>query len=300
MRLSLELNEQFVSEAVTIYIRFRVQKLVAKGRYKDDLRDDILHHLLSNSQGTFLWVSLVCDELDSKSAWKARSLLKTFPPGLSPLYGSMMNRICESEDSELYKRILSAVLLLYQPITLDEFPTLVDLPEDVVDDDEFLTEILGGCCSFLILRDRTIFFVHLSAKEFLLGQGSNDLFPLGIETEHYTIFQRSLQALQGLKYDIYQLKLPCLSVKKVRQPDPDPLAAIRYSCLYWADHLYDCHTSGVAQDDLRETGAVGSFFNEKLLYWLESLSLLRHVSQGITAMFKLSGLLQVSTLSLEY
>ncbi|KAJ5739724.1 hypothetical protein N7533_012508 [Penicillium manginii] len=214
MRLSLELNEQSVWDAVAVFIRYRVQKLAAKKGYNDDLQDAVLNHLLSNSQGTFLWVSLVCTELQSKAAWKARSLLNTFPPGLTPLYASMMNRLCRSEDSELCKQILRTMLLVHRPITLDEFPTLVDLPEDIGDEHEFFEQIIGGCYSFLVLRQRTIFFVHLSAKDFLMVHRPNDLFDVGIENEHYSIFQRSLQALQRLKYDIYRLKIPSLPINE--------------------------------------------------------------------------------------
>jgi hypothetical protein len=293
MRLSLELNEQSVWDAVAVFIRYRVQKLAAKKGYNDDLQDAVLNHLLSNSQGTFLWVSLVCTELQSKAAWKARSLLNTFPPGLTPLYASMMNRLCRSEDSELCKQILRTMLLVHRPITLDEFPTLVDLPEDIGDEHEFFEQIIGGCYSFLVLRQRTIFFVHLSAKDFLMVHRPNDLFDVGIENEHYSIFQRSLQALQRLKYDIYRLKIPSLPINEVSPPDTDPLAPLKYSCLYWVDHLQICHASGMAQDDFQETGSVSLFFNESLLHWLESLSLMRSVSQGIAAMCRLGDLLKV-------
>ena len=63
------------------------------------------------------------------------------------------------------------------------------------DDNEFLTEIIGLCASFLTLRGHIISFVHQSAKDFLLNKASGDIFPSGIKDMHHTIFSRSLQAM---------------------------------------------------------------------------------------------------------
>ena len=40
-----------------------------------------------------------------------------------------------------------------------------------------------------------------------------------------------------LKRDIYNLRDPGCSIEQVHYPNPDPLAPIRYACVYWVDHL---------------------------------------------------------------
>ncbi|KAJ5656157.1 hypothetical protein N7507_008107 [Penicillium longicatenatum] len=67
---------------------------------------------------------------------------------------------------------------------------------------------------------------------------------------------------------------------------------VRYSCVYWVDHLQDCNFSETANRDLQEGGAVDTFFRKKYLYWIEALGLLRSVSEGIVAIAKLDNLLQ--------
>ncbi|TEY28939.1 hypothetical protein BOTCAL_0983g00020 [Botryotinia calthae] len=42
-----------------------------------------------------------------------------------------------------------------------------------------------------------------------------------------------------LKRDIYNLCYPGFPIDQVKQPDPDPLAYIQYSCIHWVDHLKD-------------------------------------------------------------
>jgi hypothetical protein len=93
---------------------------------------------------------------------------------------------------------------------------------------------------------------------------------------------------------MYGLDAPGFPIDKVNQPDPDPLAAVRYSCVYWADHLSDSDSCGKHLEDLQDGGAVDTFLRKKYLYWLEALSLLKSMSQGVLSMAKLEGLLQVS------
>lgn len=295
VQLSLELNESSVSEAVTAFIHRTVNDLSKQKMYNPGLHQVILNHLLSNSQGTFLWVSLVCEELSAGTAWGARSLLTTFPPGLGPLYRSMMDRILESKDSAVYKRILAAILAAYRPLKLDEFINMTDLPDDLyTTNDKALLRIISGCRSFLTVRDRTVLFVHSSAKEFLMKYEADNAFPIGVQDEHYGMFQRSLRALKTLKRDIHQLKLPNIHINDVRRPDPDPLAGVEYSCIYWVDHLESCHGNQLAQDEFQENGSTNKFLRASLLHWIEALGLLGSVSQGISAILNLTNLLQVS------
>jgi hypothetical protein len=43
--------------------------------------------------------------------------------------------------------------------------------------------------------------------------------------------------LMILRRDIYNLRTPGIYINQVKQPSPDLLAVVRYSCLYWVDHL---------------------------------------------------------------
>jgi hypothetical protein len=86
--------------------------------------------------------------------------MTTYPPGLNALYERMIERILDSEDAELCNRILGVVLASYRPITLDELSFSVNIPDGVSDEDGFLVEMIEACGSFLIVRDRTIFFVY--------------------------------------------------------------------------------------------------------------------------------------------
>jgi hypothetical protein len=167
--ISLELNEVSVSGAVNHFIHHKVQELAKAKRYSDKTRDGVQSYLLSNSQGTFLWVALVCQNLE-KIRINVLKKLKSFPPGLEALYDRMIGQVRESEDAELCKEILAIMSTVFRPITLHELTSFIELPDDY-DGLVSLEEIIAICGSFLTVRERTIVFVHQSAKEFFT-QGS--------------------------------------------------------------------------------------------------------------------------------
>jgi hypothetical protein len=97
-----------------------------------------------------------------------------------------------------------------------------------------------------------------------------------------------------LRRDIFDIKLPGLSIKDVRQPNPNPLAAAEYACVYWVDHLQDSKPNKSYDLSLNDRGPVDEFLQQKYLYWLEALSILGSVSEGILAMQRFAMLIQVS------
>ncbi|KAK4656413.1 NACHT and WD40-domain containing NOD-like receptor 1 [Podospora pseudocomata] len=290
VRLQLELNQDSISKAVDTYIECKVEELVGLKNYDKKTRDTVKNHLTSNADGTFLWVALVCKELADPKArkWHTLSRLQSFPPGLDSLYGRMIEHIRDSEDADLCKEVLAIASVVYRPVTLDELKVLAESLEDIDPDD--LKDIIGSCGSFLTLRESVVYFVHQSAKDYLLSKASCHILPSGTAHQHHTLFSRSLAALsEALRRDIYGLSTPGFSIDQVSLPNPDPLSWIRYSCIYWVDHLVDSNPTS-SHMDLQDSSVIHGFIQKKYLYWLESLSLLRSMSEGVQAVYKLEAL----------
>ena len=95
-----------------------------------------------------------------------------------------------------------------------------------------------------------------------------------------------------LRRDVYSLSAPGFSIDQLRQPNPDPLAAV-YSCLYWVDHLLDCDREDTI-NDVKDGGSVHQFLRTSYIYWLEALSLMKSLPDGIVMIIKLENWLQVS------
>jgi hypothetical protein len=295
VRLCLELNPECVSTAVGSFIQYKVSQLAEGKKYDDKTRDAVLDYLSSHADGTFLWIALVCQNLEKIPRRKAVAKLSMFPPGLNSLYERMIAQIYSLDDADLYKQILASIAVVYRPITLKELTSLVVMLKDMADDLVSVREEIGFCGSFLTIREDTIYFVHQSAKDFLLKNASDNIFRFSIRDIHYTIFSLSLKVMsETLRRDVYGLSAPGISIDQVKQPDPDPLAVARYSCLYWGDHLIDCDVSGNIINDLKDGGSVYNFLSTSYLHWLEALSLMKSLSDGIVMIIKLENWLQVS------
>ncbi|KAL6904131.1 hypothetical protein GGI43DRAFT_311637 [Trichoderma evansii] len=294
VRLHLELNKDSISKAVDTYIGYKVDRLARHKKYDKETRDAVETYLTSNADDTFLWVALVCQELADPKVRKRHTLntLKSFPPGLDSLYDRMIGHIGDSKDAGLCREVLATASALYRPITLGELKVLVESLEDLDRDD--LEEIIRSCGSFLTLREGVIYFVHQSAKDFLLNKASDQILPSGAAHQHHAIFSRSLEALsENLKRDVYELGTLGFPINQVSPPDPDPLASIRYSCVFWVDHLDDSERQAKISDkDLEDAGIVHDFLQKKYLYWLESLSLLHSMSEGVREVQKLQALVK--------
>jgi hypothetical protein len=292
MTLCLELNETFVSAAITTYIQFKVEWLATRNRYSSDTREAVQSCLSLKAKGTFLWVALVCQGLAHTPAWDVQRKLNTFPPELNGLYKRMIDHIRESEYAALCKRILAVASAVKRPLTLDELESFVDIPDGVSGEYKALPEIIGLCGSFLTLRKHTIFFVHQSAKEFLIEKAHDEIYPSGVESVHHTIFLRSLDVMsKKLKYDVYGLDASGFPIIQVKKPDPDPLSSVRYSCVYWIDHLLQCDPAKDAtqhminsRTELGDNHSITKFLQKHILHWFEALSLIRRLPDGVHAL----------------
>lgn len=298
VKLSLELNADSISTAVGIYIQHKTRELAELKNYDNKIRVTVQQHLKSNANDTFLWVALVCQNLESTPRRYTLAKLNAFPPGLDSLYKRMMEQIYKSEEADLCRRILALLAVVYRPVTLRELASLVEIPKDTPDDLELLREIISHYGSFLTIQEGIIYFVHQSAKDYLLTYEFDSIFPSGNGDAHYAIFWRSLKAMsQTLQQDIYKLSLPGISINLVQVPDPDPLASLRYSCVYWGSHFQDAYKgSSSCQRNLTDDGAIYQFLQKYFLYWLEALSLIKEISAGVLAITSLEAQLSVRLL----
>lgn len=280
-KIHLELNETSVSQAVSAFIQIKVERLAESKKYDDEIRTKIEHYLIANAHGTFLWVALVCQRLsDPKTRPRhVNATLQSSPPGLDAFYERMMDQISESLDAALCNKILGIASMVYRPLSLSELRTLLRSKSD----DNELRDIVESCGSFLTLQQDSVYFVHQSAKDYLLEQGSRRIFPSSRAALVYDIYSASLNVLsQTLHRNMYALGSVGILFEEISTPSPDPLASVRYACTYWAAHACDLLEEATTTD-LDKGGQLYNFLITKFLYWLESLALMGTISSGVGA-----------------
>ncbi|KAN0087004.1 WD40-repeat-containing domain protein [Elaphomyces granulatus] len=285
-RLSLELNADHISHAVDVYVDHKVSQLVSLQNDKT-LQKKVRDQMHQKSDGTFLWVALVIEELRRVLGVDMLGVLEDMPSGLTLVYDRMMKHIqqLQPQNSRRCLRVLSAATLAYQPLHLREIHVVAALVK--VRSLEDVERIINMCGSFLTIRDNYIYFIHQSAKDYLTTNASAIIFPAGRERIHYEMFSWSLDVLsKTLRRNMYNLQDPGGMVKDV--PDPDPLASIRYSCVFWVDHLCEADDKSLdRRKKLSDDGAIFAFLKEHVLHWIESLSLIYKLSDGVLSIKKL-------------
>ncbi|KAL2885567.1 Vegetative incompatibility protein HET-E-1 [Ceratocystis lukuohia] len=289
VKIHLEINQDSVSAAVDSFIEFKVDQLMRTKKCDEAKKAAILEYLKTNSNGTFLWVALVCHELSNSQVRNRHMLdtMKSLPPGLDPLYQRMMMNISESKDAQLCKDIVAYVLIVYRPLTLDELRVLVEGLEDERTIE--VEELIASCGSFLTIHNNVVSFVHQSAKDYFQNKALQEILPFGLSHQHHKVLLRSLDILhKKLQRDIYGLQAPGCLIDEVSVPEPNPLAPIQYFCIFWADHL--CESA--ADDAVNVNDRILAFLKEKYLQWLEAISLLRTISSAGRIMEKLTPFLQ--------
>jgi hypothetical protein len=291
--LSLELNTKQVSHAVEMFINFKVSQLT-KIKDNSTLREQVRYQMQEKANGTFLWVSLVFQELEKVESWDVLQVLEEIPKDLQKLYDRMMGQIqqLERDSPRFCYLVLSTTTLAYRPLHLLELRTLSGLPRQIFNNIDIITKIVGKCGSFLTIREGYVYFVHQSAKDYFdLEDLSVTVFPTGRAVVHYNLFSRSIQAMsEMLQQDIYKLSLPGISIDLVEVPYPNPLASLRYFCVYWASHFHDAYKGDVMDD-----GDIYRFLQKYFLNWLEAMSLMKETTAGVLAIISLEAQLSVTS-----
>lgn len=290
--LEMNLKAEQISLAVDAYIN---EKLSGLKTLQDDvlLRRQVRDILRRKANDTFLWVSFVVEELQRTASGHILQVVDQMPPGLTALYAQALSRIEQlpSRDSELCKFILSAASIVYRPLRLEELGGLSGFLEQISNSADKVGKMVAMCSPLLTVRDGQVHFVNKSAKDYLRTSAVTILNRA--TRTHRSLFTRSLELMSlSLRRDMYGLGTPGFPINEVRVPTPDPLAAVRYSCVHWVGHLVD--SVGMRSNgSLRESDSrlVYTFFREEFLYWLEALSLIRSIPEGLVAIGRLEDLL---------
>jgi hypothetical protein len=295
VRLSLELNAKHVSDAVDVYIDHKISQITSIECDKA-LKDQVRRKIRQKADGTFLWVALVFKELQDVLSGEVLQVLEEVPADLIPLYDRMMEKIhlLRRKHPEFCRLILSTATLAFRPLHLLELWVLAGLKGEISNIAE-LERMIKLCGSFLTIREDHVYLIHQSAKDYLSNNACAEIFPAGRADVHYDLFSRSLSGLsQTLRRNIYGLNPPGVLINQVTRVNPDPLDPVRYSCVFWVDHLYEVDRSASHhKSELADEGQTFEFLKKHFLHWLEGLSLLGKISEGILMIKKLLRLVQV-------
>ncbi|KIO04624.1 hypothetical protein M404DRAFT_544679 [Pisolithus tinctorius Marx 270] len=251
-----------------------------------EIEDNEIQVMVHKSDGLFEWARLACDFVKPNRPGRTvreRFHEVAFPPSggggtlLDVMYRTILEDAIPNDKATLarFHSVMQQIMSAFEPLRMDalnkmraHFPYEEDR-FDMVVILEFMSPLLGG------IADRTSLVrpLHTSFYDFLTDPERSGIYFVGASDMHSLTFA-SLQILcEGLQFNICGLESSYLSNSEVldlpEKIDKNISPHLSYSCRFWAQHLHK-----TTFDSALVTWVKALVQSEKVLFWLEVLSLL--------------------------
>jgi hypothetical protein len=296
-----------VDHDITIFLKYNL-KLIAQEHALGSSwpGEEVIRCIVQKASGLFIWAATACRFIREGKQFAKRRLSIILQTGgsvtapekhLNDIYMTVLKgSICpdytdeEKEDScSMLRYILGSLVALFSPLsawslsklavpkgdinqTLNDLHAILDIPKD---------------------KTRPLCLHHPSFRDFLLDkERCSDLkFWVDEKQAHRTLANCCIRLMSSsLKQDICGLDSPGVLVAGVESSRVEQCLPpeTQYACLYWIQHLQK------SRAQLYDNDQVHQFLKKHLLHWLEALSWMRKVSEGIYAITSLELIALVS------
>jgi hypothetical protein len=281
-------------------VMFRIRPLLAG--YHDQA---VVERLVVRANGLFIWAATACRFMKSggpqarhRLAMLVRHQAPVVPGNpehkLDEIYTSVLRSAVRQEfaafEQERYCQsltdVLGTIVVLSSSLSAPSLAAVLSLSEvqvlDVLSDLHSIVHVPAD--HSVPIRPQ-----HASVRDFLLDKKrcADTRFWVDKHHAHARVGRQCLQLMtKCLKRDICCLSEPGVLMEDVRQELVDAYISpsLRYACLYWVQHVRQ------ADNPHDFKNMVSGFLRERLLYWLEVLSISGKLSEGIEMLAVLSRL----------
>ncbi|KAJ5509434.1 hypothetical protein N7527_011577 [Penicillium freii] len=235
------------------FIKYRLETDDTLRTLTPEFQADIEFALLHNADGSFRWVQLSLDNLNTQRSVRAmRQALKTLPGTLRETYANMLERIAP-DDWKIAHEALFWLSFTKKPLTLRSLNEIVvtDETSTTLDEDMMLVpaHILLQICQGLITEDQKGYLnlAHASIKDFLtsdwIRSSRVQYFALDPTTADLKAMHSCLTYLCLDNFAQGYLTCP-KDPAKVREKHP----FISYAANFWPQHGAACGFGGPNED----------------------------------------------------
>lgn len=199
-------------------------------------RTEFLRRILDKSDGCFLWIRLVLEEL--VMAWSVQHVervLEEVPQDMDRLYTRAL-RIMSSKPQharEIALAILSWTVCSIRPLTVTELRAALEA--DVGDIIQDVEAAISSLCAQLVYIDKAdrVLIVHSTARTFLINEELDSEFAIYKKSGHLRLAQACLRCL--CSDELKPLRGRRAKRVHTRQAPSSPF--IPYACLAFAEHM---------------------------------------------------------------
>src|SRR6266702_1908158 len=259
--------------------------------------DEFNHYgdeLAKRAEGLFQWAAVACGYIlkppGSFGFSKKKSIQHLLRPSadypgqdpLDELYKEVLEGYFIYPAARLlFRSVVGQLIATFEPLSIRSLTTLRQHTSGDEDDDNAVVEMLrhlGSLLSNVNSADESLPVVplHTSFRDFLTNKEKSGDFFASLRDAHRQLAHSCLGLLlKDLKFNVCNLESSYLANRDVKdlnsRVDKHIPPALLYACRFWDDHLehIDFETDLFVK--------IGSFFEKKLLFWLEALSLTSNV-----------------------
>ncbi|KAJ8130289.1 hypothetical protein O1611_g3342 [Lasiodiplodia mahajangana] len=199
-----------------------------------------------------------------------------------------LSETSKKEVLALFERIVGSIVLLASPLSTAALAHLLDISLDAIDN---RLDLLHSVLNIPSSPSAPVRLLHLSFRDFLLDPSRSDESPFWVDEEE-THKQLALDCLRvlnkTLRTDICEVKWPgtprkSIDLQTINSKLPPE---VQYACQYWVYHFEQAGGYIIDGDEVHR------FLQEHFLHWLEALSLIGRLSEGLRSVNVLKTLLR--------
>jgi len=284
-------SSMYIDEITTSDTRYDIENYIQAffkdfSLQDDDFRQRVADIIMKKSNGSFLWVALVLEEIRSAySAADVEHILRDVPLGMDPLYARALDQLSGvNRGKHVIRAILQWIVCAIRPLTLQELghALQLDLGETALALEKFIT---FTCRQFVhVDKNGKVSLIHETVRAFLLRDDLQSEFAVNEMKGHGRIADVCLLCLVSneMKPPRNQ-KLMHLYRSKVAKRGH----LINYACEYFSQHLRRSHP----EDRLRLTN-LGDFLVGNISSWIEHIARTGNLQPLIQASKDLKSFLQ--------
>jgi hypothetical protein len=301
------ISPAIVDHDITIFLEHELG-LIGQGRALDAswLGEHVIQRLVENASGLFIWAATACRFVRKgkrkRFATKRLAMILEVSSTavsapekhLNEIYTTVLEHsispdYTDEEKEESYamlRHVLGSVVVLLSPLSVHSLSRLLNTPKEDIDQ---TLEDLHAILDLPEDRVRPLRLHHPSFRDFLLDETrcSDPNFKVDEKQAHQMLAANCIQLMStSLTQDICDIRAPGMLVTNVESSRVEKCLPpeVQYACLYWVQHLQKSSVQ------LHDNDQVHRFLQEHLLHWLEALSWMRKMSEGIRAINSLESI----------
>ncbi|KAI8633878.1 putative WD-repeat protein [Xylariaceae sp. FL1651] len=290
------IEDSIVNEDLMLFYKDRLSCISEQFKLEDRfLSDETIQALVAKSSRLFIHAATVCRFIEDGKTLANKRLSELVAAGGAPLkpekeldrmYLTVLNNSVSThldadevaKQQNLFKNIIGSIVVLFDIMTFAGLAILLSEPGDDI------IRMLQSLHSVLDIPEEEtspVRLLHPSFRDFLLDpvRCDSQRFSVNAKATHRLLFNNCLRLMkEHLRRNMCKLTHPGFRARDVSKADVDkciPLP-VQYACRHFVHHLQQSDV------DVNEHPDIVDFFNTQLLYWLEALSLLNQLSEGIT------------------